>query len=195
MSQKNLLAVLKADDQNHYLVRDFVRSLPSGTTESFHSFGFVGNFNDNVRSLKIERQRYFMAYRSAAFDNLVTQYFSLTPEAVLTLIPNQLKVIVEFKQQDTEFTIGARMKSTVEGSIDEMVTKYRSLARVDPRKLLADELNDSAYFRKNMTKKALFGFGKTKVVPIYVSVGLETVDGRFLVATTGPVGPYSGTLK
>ncbi|MEA3378494.1 MAG: hypothetical protein U9Q69_02530 [Nanoarchaeota archaeon] len=192
MAHKNLLTVLKAGDETHYLVRNFLQSLPDEAKKVFNSLGYVGDLKGNLRTMRREDMRHFVIFRSPGFEDLVTEYFSSTPQAALSEIPDRLTVKVDYKQQDTDFAKGARLVSNFDGSIDQMVEKYRELSSTNPTKLLTDGLNQSEFLRENMTKKGLFGFGKTKIVPTYVSVGIETPDGRYLLGTTGAQGPYVG---
>lgn len=195
MADKNLLAILELGDETHYLIRDFLQSLPDKAIKIFDSVGFVGDLKENLRRFRREDMRHFAIFRSPTFDDLVTEYFSAIPEAALTEIPDRLKIKLSYKQQDTDFLTGARAIFTFDGSIDEMIDKYRNLSSTDPRKLLLDYLNQSEVLRKNITKKTLFGLGKTKIVPTYVLVGIETSDGRYLLETTGSQGPYAGTSR
>ncbi len=79
------------------------------------------------------------------------------------------------------------------GTIDEMVSLFEQLSGAKPTRLLQEGLEGSDFIRKNMTRIRLLGRGR-KVVPTYVSVGLETPDGKYLLATTGAQGPYKGVF-
>ncbi|MCK5043805.1 hypothetical protein KAR52_02285 [Candidatus Pacearchaeota archaeon] len=192
MTNKNLLAVLKPGDETHYLVKDFFQSLPEKSRKVFDSFGYIGNLEKNLDKFRKEDMRYFIVFSSPTFNDLITEYFSSTPEATLKEIPDRLKIKARYQQQDTNILEGARLVLTLDGSIDEMIKKYQILSSTDPRKLISERLNKSEFLMKNITKKTWFGLGKTKIVPTYVSVGLETPDGRYLLETTGAQGPYVG---
>ena len=195
MADKNLLAVLEVGDETHYLIRDFLQSLPDGTKKVFDSFGFTGDLEANLRGHLEENMRRFVIFRLPTVDGLVTEYFSSVPGAALKEIPDTLRVKVDYKQQDTDSYDGARQTMGVDGTIDEMVKEYERLSLEDPRKLLAERLEQSPVFRADVIKKGgLFGFGKTKVSPTYVAVGIETPDGEYLLGTTGANGPYVGPV-
>jgi hypothetical protein len=194
MTNKNLLAILKPGDETHYLVKDFLKSLPKGSKKLFDSFGYVGNLEKNLRSFSKENERHFIILRTPIFKGLSTEYFS-SSEATLKEIPDKLEVKIDYRQQDTSFLIGARSVLTLDGSIDEMIEEYQILSSADPKKLFSEELNQSEFLNKHLIKKTWFGLGKRKIVPTYVSIGIETPDGRYLLETTGAQGPYAGTFR
>ncbi len=194
IGDKNLLTIVKPGDVSHYLLINFLKSLPNKTKKIFDAYGFIGNLEENLNKIKDKNTRRFTIFRSDSFKGLVTDYFSSTPEAAVKEIEDELTVKVDYKQEDTDIFKGAREIIGFKGTIDEMVEKYKELSSTDPRQLLNIGLKQSEFIRKYMTRAALFGFGKRKIVPTYVSVGIETPDGKYLLETTGAQGPYIGIL-
>ena len=194
MTDKNLLTIFKSGDENHYLFRDFFKSLPGDTEKVLDSFGYVGSLIKNLNGFRRSNGRHFLILRSEDFGELDTRYFSTTSKARLSEIPDRLRVKVDYKQQDTDFCTGARQTINDMGTIDDMVELFNELSAKDPRKLLQEGLDKHEFLRKNMTRRKLFGKGK-KVVPIYVSTGLETLDGKYLLNTTYAQGLFVGTYN
>lgn len=194
MTDQNLLIALKVGDEEHYLFNKFLKSLPVQAEIVLNSAGYVGGLEKNIETRNkndtqrvLEGTRHFVIYRAPTFENLVTDYFSSTPKASLSEIQDRLKVKIRYKKQDTEFVAGGSWSQSYDGSIDEMVSTYSKLAS-NPAQVLHNSLEGSENLRKHIMKKR---FGKTKVLPTYVSIGLETPDGSCLLKTTGPQGPYS----
>ena len=190
MTNKNLLAILRPGDENHHLVKDFFQSLPEKTTKVFDSFGYIGNLESNLRKFTEEHRRHYLIFRSPSCDDLDENYFSSTPKAALMKIPDKLIVKVNYKQQNTDCVVGVRLVDECKGGIDAVVELYDKLSSANPRELLVNKLNEDKTFREKMTKRKWFNFGKTKTFPLYISVGLETPDGRYLLGTTRAQGPY-----
>ena len=195
MEDKNLLAIFKPGDETHYLIRDFIQSLQSEVRKVFDSFGYIGNLEENLKKFKKEDMRHFVILRSPTFDDLITEYFLTNPEAILTEIPDKLIVKIDYKQRDTDFVTGAREVIHFHGTIDEMLEKYKNLSSTNPKEILYGGLDKSEFLRKELIKKTLFGFGKRKLVPTYIAVGIETPDHKNLLDTTGAQGPYVCKLK
>ena len=129
------------------------------------------------------------------FDGLITKYFSSIPKANCNEIQDNLIVKIDYHQQDTDVLSGARAVVNYTGSIDEMIKYYNDFSSVEPITLLINKLNNSEHLRKNIIKKGLFGLGKRKLLPTYVSVGIETPNGEYLLGTTNGRPPCSGTFK
>lgn len=189
MVEKNLLAVIKSRDKTHYLLRSFLKSLLKDTKKVFESLGYVGGLEYNVLTrFKKEDERHFTIFRAKEFKEFDDKYFSSTHQAALFEIPNVLQVKINFDSDE-----GGRHKYTYTGSIDKMISMYESLDHTDPKELLMKELMESEFFRANFTKKR-FIRGGIGLSPTVFSIGLETNNGKFLLETTGILGPYAGTL-
>ena len=192
MPDINLLAIIKRGDETHYLLRKFFKSLPNNARKVFDSLGAVGSLDKNVREFGRMDMRHFVIFCAPTFNWLVNGYFASISEAALFEIPDELRVKVIYKQQDTDFSEGVEIITESTGTIDEMVRKYEELSSADPRRLLTDELNHYPAVRKRLVKREWFGLGRKRVVPTYVSVGIETPDRKYLLGTTGAQGPYTG---
>lgn len=195
MTTRNLLAVINPGHETGHLIRIFLESLPKGVQKVFESFGHIGSLEENLaHGFRREDARHFIIYRAPTFENLADKYFSSTPQAALSEIPDRLIVKVDCKRKNTNSAIGARETTHFDGTINEMVEKYRSLSLTDHGELLLDRLSESEFLRENVTKRKWLGLGRIKLFPTYVSVGIETPDGKYLLETTGAQGPYFGTV-
>lgn len=192
MVYKNLLIALKLGDIDHYLFKDFLGTLPEKSMV-FDSFGYIGVLEKNLKKSERGNRMRFAIFQSPIFNELNTEYFASTPEAFFNEIPDRLKVKINYKVQDSEFLNGAMTNLIFNGTINEMIKKYNDLLLMDPKKLFTNNLDNDKVLRENVTKKKRFG--KTKILPTYVSVGLETSDEKYLIGFTGVKGPYYGTLK
>jgi hypothetical protein len=195
MTDENLLVILKPGDEKHFLFVNFLQSIPDEAKKIFDSFGYIGSLERNLAWFKRERMRHFVIFRSPAFNNLANDYFSSTDQASVNKIKDNLIVEIEYKQQDTDIVTGARLITKFDGTIDEMINKYEELALTSPKELLTKGLNEQEFLRDNITKNEWFGFGKNrKIVPTYISIGIETPDRKYLLRSTGALGPYVGRL-
>jgi hypothetical protein len=200
---ETILAVIKYGDNNHYLVEDFLQSLPKGTLKLTFT-GFAGTLESCVKEYNLNKfcskdtnipkknLRHFSLFRAPSLENLSTKYFSSTPEAKLIKIPNRLDVVINYHQDTGPNNCSKRYTE----SIDKAVQTYRQLASEDPWNLLCNSLENSEFLRKNLTKKLLLGFNKNKfkIPAVYVAVGLVTPDEEYVLNYTGVKGPYAGNL-
>jgi hypothetical protein len=194
MVDSNILVMMNFRDISDGSFKSFNDSLPDDAKLIFQSAGYIGSLEDNIRKMGKKSAKIFFLLRSPDFHGLATDYFSSTPGSALIGIPDKLVVKIRMKQQDTDLSTGALAKNQFTGTIDQMVKKYNCLSLEDPRALLLQWL-ESENLRKSFTRKGLCTLYKTRIVPTYVAVGLETDDSKYLIGTTGARGPYIGTLK
>lgn len=194
MADKNLLTIILPGDENNHLLVKFLESLPKGTRKRLDSRGYIGNLRNNIYSFKKSNMRHFVIFSSPDFSGLRTDYFYSNQKASVAEIPDRLMLWVDYKQQDNYECHGAREMVPYQGSIDDMVERYNRLSSTDSKELLVNHLQSSEFLRRNVTEKSWFKRGVTKLLPTYVSVGLETADGKYLLKCTGARGPYSGIL-
>ena len=188
-----LLAVIERGYENK--VRGFIESLPADAGCVLKASGYAGSLESTCLSPRRSKEREFLIFRAASFDNLDLEYFATSPEARVMEIPDELAVRYYLKVQDTDMATGSFCQFCRSGTIAEAIGLYKKESQKDPRTLLLDSFMSVDFTWENMTRDTWFGLGKRKVLPTYVAVGLETLDGEYLLIKAGPHGPYDGKLS
>ncbi len=187
---KNLLAILKQEHESNALVADFLKSLPAETERVLNSIGYIGDLKSNLKSFRKQDRRHFAILLLTDIGGLAAECFAKVPETPVIEIPDRLNLKINIKVQDSDFKKGVMYELASGGPIASMIRKYEGLSLIPPERLLVEAITKYESFRKNITKKRLFSPKKRKLLPTYVSLGLETPDSRYLLTTTGANGPY-----
>lgn len=190
--RRYLLAVIGPGDEN--LLRGFLGSLPADVEKVLDTAGHVGSLEENARRSRRSDWRHFVLFSAGSFDNLDLEYFATSPAARVMEIPDELAVRYRLKVQDTDMALGASCQFCRSGTISEAIDLYRKESARDPRAILLESLSGVDFVWDDMTRKTWFGLGRREILPTYVTVGLETPDGEYLLSTEGTKGPYSGKL-
>lgn len=199
MGNTNLLAILRVGDEDHYYLDNFFRSLPEGAKKVFDSVGKVGNLETLLRCTIMENKKnkwhfaIFNLQNPINYNELETEYFSKVQGAALIELQDELRIKVVY-QQETLYNLNV-VSDNYSGLINEMLKKYNQLSVTDPKRLIMDCLKKSELVRNTLVKNRFFSFGKEKLNSTYLSVGLETIDGEYLLSTTGTSGPYYATFE
>ncbi len=193
--RRYLLAVIGLGDEN--LLRGFLESLPADVEKVLDTPGHVGSLEQNLRRSRRSRRsdwRHFVLFSAGSFDNLDLEYFATSPAALVMEIPDELAVKYRLKVQDTDMARGASFQFCRSGTISEAIDLYRKESSRDPRAILLESLSGVDFVWDDMTRKTWFGLGRREILPTYVTVGLETAHGEYLLSTEGAKGPYTGKL-
>lgn len=191
----NLLAIIVPGDEFDDPVLDFINSLPDESIK-FDSLGCTGNLHRNLyEGFKTKDRKHFLVLSSPTFEDLDTDYFKSTLNSALIEIPDGLKVKIHCRIQDYKLfdfiTIhgACHQMEWVSNSVDKMIEMYNRFSSTDPEALVIDALKDDN-FRK-FAYTSLLGIRTKTSYPIFVSVGIETPDGQYLLGATYKSGPFT----
>ncbi len=216
---ENLMAIIKSGDWKNEAVKSFWQSLPNDTQKVTKGEGLIGGLNyyglallnldphcvsyygyenclNSFKSERNENVRDYVIVRSSAFNfkDLATEYFSSTPGVMLAQIPDKLSIVVYIEKGSMYSLFGKWAGRSYSGSIDEMIEKYKEHSS-NPQGILLALLNREERLKKQMTTKRWFRPSRPrKVSDTRLMIGLEAIDGKFLLATTGWSHRYEGTL-
>lgn len=183
-----LLTKIKNGHQKHLLVKKFLESLPTDTKRIYKSLGIASSFKEVVKASVEDNRIELMVYglfRAKKFENMNLEYFLTTSATSAQIIQDKLKVNVYNKELNKLAYIhntvsGAEMTIPFEGSIDKMITKYKTLISRDPVNLLLQELDNYEFLRKYLIKKNGM-FGERIIKPTIIAIALETPNNSDLI--------------
>lgn len=160
------------------LFKEFEDSLPPGA-KKFESDreGFVGSLAYADSNLIFRNRRSFVLYDLEDGLEGIDSRFFLNIESAILEIPDMLKVIVDYS---SDVHRGRGMSFEISGSIDEMLKSYNESIEKSLKELLLERLSHPR-FKEIFTRKRWFGFGKRKMIPTTVKIGIETPT----IETTG----------
>ncbi|MBU2589708.1 MAG: hypothetical protein KKA65_01995 [Nanoarchaeota archaeon] len=185
MSKKNLLVTLKPGDENHYLFRDFLQSLPEDTEKLWDDIGYKGNLLDNIYALSKKIPRNHIIYQYEDSKKLNLDYFA----------NNSISHIKEIKADDLEiilhFEVISKTKRRwkqffpqyqipeLKDNLAEIIKFYNKL-KITPSNKFFDFAMQNKEFKEKFTKKSLFNRKKLKSLGLtYLVIGLSTLDNRY----------------
>jgi len=200
-SKSHVLAVIKPGDEEHPLVKEFLSSLPPGTNKILDSFGYIGSLGGHLSVLRYESsraredERHFVLYHTSDIEKLNTDYFKLTENASVRIIPDCLTFHQIHYGWDDLRQNRHVFVTEFEGSVKETLSLYKERSSRSARRLLGDTFSQSDQALEKLTRKTWFGLSKERKFPTtHIFMGIETPELDYLI-TTSYKGPVEGSVK
>ena len=192
MENKNLLAIINPGDENDHRIHSFLESLPKDTIRKFESFGYLGNLVKSYYERKKRNMKRFVIFNANTFDDINNDYFASTSGALIAEIPDKLRLRILYKRTEA---FGGKQIMNMEGPITGVVGAYGALRTQDQQKFLESRLDKDENLRNWLVKMPFFGGGDGIIPPVCTTMGIETMDGKYLLSATSVNGPYHGKVK
>lgn len=179
-----LLVLRKPGESRHPLYRTFLDSLHSDSTNLFTgNCGYVGDLQFNLNSRfrpDSRRKSHIIGTNHPETTNL--EYFCKGKNTACSPVGDQAKVVLMFEGQTSRSWLFTNPTVKITGEIQafsDAIRTYQRLSTEDPEAILSLAIRSNHGLMDTLRNR------HGEILPLKLAVGLETVNGRYLIDTTG----------